>query len=456
MSAILERPRFEDPVTYMGSSLGFDTAIAIPETDIEQEAQQQKAEFLGKVAVSGVAEFKTEETSYGSLYDGIEAAYDKDPKAYNMVRSNVKTDAIERTFKAGHITEVRVEAAPDGSSSQHGQHMDAVHASTLLFASKLPKMKPRTDAEIANHFRTKGAYEDGLMKDHSMLVVSCVSDDMTEQERKDAKFFTDTMSISLQLTTAQGTELVTEVAFVAGVAEPGGERHDVPAVVALFREWLGVDISGKNVAEILNTPVLIRNQHIPNGITDVVERLDDKIEEVKNDGTKSFFGITRPREDYVAYREKCREREEVFDPKVDLITDELISQAPYITDEADACRLLNVLSGKHMIEQALFDASINPKVFGNVSAEAIYQARRAFEIGDKSGALHYINKAKAHDASVSCPGGLGETKDSDSSTDDESCTFVSKKCPKCGAKNVLTTVTATRIEGGCGCVASKK
>lgn len=38
--------------------------------------------------------------------------------------------------------------------------------------------------------------------------------------------------------------------------------------------------------------------------------------------------------------------------------------------------------------------------------------------------------------------------------DDDSlkeCTFTSKECPECHAKNVLTTVTATKISGSCGC-----
>lgn len=40
---------------------------------------------------------------------------------------------------------------------------------------------------------------------------------------------------------------------------------------------------------------------------------------------------------------------------------------------------------------------------------------------------------------------------SQAESEDGDCTFVSKRCPKCGAKNVLTKVTKTRITGSCGC-----
>lgn len=53
-----------------------------------------------------------------------------------------------------------------------------------------------------------------------------------------------------------------------------------------------------------------------------------------------------------------------------------------------------------------------------------------------------------NDSPQSAFGGLDKNK--------EKCTFISKTCPKCGAKNVLTTVTATQISGSCGCRASKK
>lgn len=456
MSAvILERPRFEDPIDYLNDRLDLAMAVAVHETTIEQEAQGNKATFLGKVAVSGSAEFKTEESKYTSLYDGIRAAYNNDTKGRRMVRSNVKTDTIERTLKAGHVTTVRVEAGCDSSSlSQHGQSMNAVHASTLLFASDIPKMKPRIDAEISNNFRIGSLYEGGMLENNSVLVVSCVSDNMTKSELKDANFFTDTMSISIQLTAADGTELVTEAAFVAGVIEPDSERHDIPAVVSLF-ERFGIDIAGKSAAEILDTAVLLPNESIPNGIADVVELLDNEIEHVRGDGTEIFFGAARPRQDYVAYGKKCKEREKMFDPKVDAITKELVSLYPTIEDERHASELLDQLSGKHMIEQAAVDYSINPRVFGELAAISIYKARRAIELGDLEEGSRHIEHAKENDQSTSCPGGVSA---SEKKRNDKECTFISKKCPKCGAKNVLTTVTEIsetkkRIEGSCRCVA---
>ena len=39
--------------------------------------------------------------------------------------------------------------------------------------------------------------------------------------------------------------------------------------------------------------------------------------------------------------------------------------------------------------------------------------------------------------------------------DNENCTFISKQCPECGAKNVKTRSTATHISGACGCSVRK-
>jgi hypothetical protein len=59
------------------------------------------------------------------------------------------------------------------------------------------------------------------------------------------------------------------------------------------------------------------------------------------------------------------------------------------------------------------------------------------------------------DSPQSVFGGLSRDKLSSYGNKDDDCEFVSKKCPMCGAKNVKTKVTKTRISGSCGCSKSK-
>jgi len=426
--------------------------IAVPETQDDFEIRARAAQFIGRIVSGHTVECDLEgdelKTEYGSLFDAIRAAGEGNVEARDMVRTNVRTDVTERTIKSGHVSKVTLQVDKEGRVYQYGQSMRSIQANSLRFGLAVNnwQMRERSKIEAINSFRIEHFNKQGLLHNHSFVVFSCVPDNMSQEEQKESGFFTDTMSCAIQVTTIKDGNLTTETGFVAGVKQSGGERYDAEAVVRVAKK-LGVDLSGKTTTEILNTPLLVPNALIKNGTIDLVKLWDEE------EGT--FFGRSEQPQDYLRYLQKCQEREDMLQPKVDLITQELIDQAPYIRNEVEASQLLDTLSGKHMIEQAVFDESIDPHVFGDISAIAIYQARRAFEIGDNTTALAYIDHAKAHDDSKSCPGGPGKSKDSSTIESSESCTFVSKKCPKCGAKNVLTTVTATKIRGVCGCSARK-
>ncbi len=429
-------------------------AIAISEAPEDCEIQQKAARFIGSVATSATFELKAHASRFNSLFEAMQAAYHGDPEALSLVRLNVKTDVVERTIKAGHVIEVAVNVGDNGVSHQSGQSMYSVQANALKFAAKTPQMRARTEAEVTNHFRLEHYQRTGMLEGHSFVVFSCAPDDMTAAEMKQAGFFTDTMSCSIQVTTVRNGKLVTESVFVAGIKQPGGTRHDIRAVRAIAQSF-GVDFSNKSVTEMLNSPILVSNENIQNGGVDIAERFDIEVDADSGAGSRAtFFGQDQKPKNYITYKTECREREAAFKPKVDAITNEIVRLYPQMRDEVHACQMLNEISGKHMIEQAIFDYSIDPQVFGYLSAEDIYRARRAMEAGEVERGLEYMYRAKQNDQSDSCPGGVsGRT--SESRDDDESCTFVSKKCPKCGAKNVLTTVTATKIKGTCGCTASK-
>lgn len=423
--------------------------VSVAEQESDYEVRQRAARFIGSVATKHSTEVYQPTSQFNSLHEAVGAAYNGDTEARAMVRMNSKTDVIERTIKAGHVIEVDVDVNGRGLW-QHGQNMKDVHANALKHGAQSKEMLARTRAEVTNYFRLEQDLQNGKLEGNSFVVFSCAPDDMSEEAMKHAGFFTDTMSCSIQVTTVKEGKLVTESAFVAGVKTPGGIRHDIEAVRTVARSF-GVDLSHKSTTEILGSPLLIPNSIIENGVVDIVKRLDDAID----GGTQTvFFGQERKRKDYLAYKAECKEREATFDPKVEAITSELIRMFPQIQNEAHASRLLNEISGKHMIEQAVFDYSIDPRVFGLQSAEDIYRARRAMEAGEVEQGLGFIERAKENDQSSSCPGGVGDrTSEMESG---KNCSFVSKECPKCKAKNVMTTVTPlskTRklVTGSCGC-----
>jgi hypothetical protein len=432
---------------------------AVPDMESDRLARMRAAQFIGAVTVGSQTEYIGSERNLEvqpieSLYDAIHKAAEGDPIARKMVETNVRTDVVERTIKAGHIIKVDLHVDEAGKIMQHGQSMESVQANSLRFAADSPQMRERTEAEATNAFRIEQYHREGLLQDYSFVVFSRAADNMTKQQMIDTGFFIDTMSCAIQITTAKDGRLTMESAFVAGVRRPGEKRHDAETVVATVEEF-GLHLGDKTAAETIDTPYLIHNSLIPNGAVDVVEVFDRKA------GT--FFGEAKPRQDYLEYRQKCQAREQMFQPKVDTIVRELINEAPRINSRLEAVKRLHKLSEKHMVEQAAFDHSINPWVFGSVAALHIEQARVQFELGNNSGGLDLVRQAKATAASSSCPTAFNKSladssqEDSDKETadDSEDCEFVSKECPVCHAKNVKTRVTKTRITGSCGCSVSK-
>ncbi len=432
--------------------------VAVPELPEDEKVRHRAGVFIGACAVANECEvdFGAENMRPNeSLYDAIRKAKEGDMTARKMVETNVKTDVVERTIKSGHVgKKVTLQVDAAGVIQQHGQSMESVQANSLRFAANNPQMRRRIEAETVNSFRLKQLYEAGKLEDASFVVFSCAADDMRQAEMKDAGFFTETMSCAIQMTSVKNGEMSVESAFIAGVKQPGAhnnQRVDIETVIAIAKK-LNVDFSGMTATEILATPILVPNAMLKNGVIDLVQMWDEHHGD-------TFFGEIREKQDYLQYRHKCYEREETLQPKVELITNELIDSAHRIHNRVGAVQHLSALSGKHMIEQAVFDVAINPAVFGDMAAQQIYEARQYMELGDIEKGLALTMKAIENDQSSSCPGGLSRSTEDNPSTkqsDAETCTFISRQCPKCGQKNVLTTVTKNRISGSCRCSVYKK
>ncbi len=382
-------------------------AILVPEM-LEDELVRRRADrfirFAGAVGVAEQVQVEavdrehTPEEQTTSLMDSIHRAAWGDQMARKMVEINTRTDMIERTIKAGHIIAVDIFEDDDGNLVQYGQSMESIQANTLRFAADTAAMRERAEAETHNTFRIKQFHEQGLLKDYNFVVISRFPDrqSMSIQEAKKAGFFVDTMSAAIQVTGTGPHGLQTESAFVAGVSGPDAQPHDEAAIIALGQAF-EVDYSGKTAAQIIDMPLLIHKDAMPNGVSDLVKLYDQFA-----GGT--FFGQNEPAQDYQAYREQCRQRETALEPAVQAVVEELINQAEHLHTPLEAVEKLDELSERDMVRYSVkYDHSIDPLVFGEEAAGYIRQAR-AYELeGDTQSAERATERAQETAVSSSCP-----------------------------------------------------
>ena len=410
-------------------------AQLVPELAADVFTRHQAARFIGRVALEPNVAVAPEVSRVGSLHEALQRARAGDDTARQLITTNVRTDVVERTIKAGFIMAVALEVDSQGKVWQHGQTMDSIQANTLTYATDQPAMRRRSEAEVRNSFRIENLQRQGLLQDYALAVFSRAADDMTRPEMAAAGFFTDTMSCAIQLTTASESGLTMESAFVAGVSAPGQNRHDQSAVAGVIAH-LGIETDEMGATELLDTPLLIHKSLLPNGVVDLVMLYDEAA-----GGT--WFGEAKPRQDYPAYRAVCRQREASFAPKVTAIVAELIAETPLITTPVEAIQRLHKLSEKHMVEQAVSDNSINPLVFGTIAAAHIEQARSYQELGQTAQAQSATGKAQTTAKSSSCPTAVKISAegpgDEAGSEGDGSKVSTGKKermtCPFCHDKN---------------------
>jgi hypothetical protein len=194
---------------------------------------------------------------------------------------------------------------------------------------------------------------------------------------------------------------------------------------------LDVDYSGMNTAEIIDHPLLIHKSLMPNGVIDLVSRLWDK----HAGGT--FFGETKPTQDYLEFAQKCQQREDELKPTIEEIVNELINSAGEIQTPTQATDSLARLSQRHMVDRAIIDGRFDPMVFGE-AAPYIELARMHYELGNIELAEAARDKAQAKAKSYSCPGAkldadsASEDATSDSSETDSKDGLI--RCPKCSKR----------------------
>jgi len=439
--------------TAVSSQPEAEAVRAVPALEIDAESRERAARFIGRLASDVVVEHG-EAAPTRSLLEALHRAHAGEAEARRLVEMNVRTDVIERTIKAGHVMKVRQEVNERGQVLQHGQTAEEIQANSLRYAAGSWQMRQRIEAETRNMFRIEALQGRGLLKDNYFVVFSRAADNMTPQQAAKAGFFTDTMSLAAQATTAEGQGLTTESAFVAGKPHVKANRQDA-AMVAGVAARLGVDLAGKTATQLIDTPLLIPKRLMSNGVIDVARWLDEAA-----GGT--FFGQDVPTQDYLEFRAQCQQREAELEPTVQTIVAELIAQSPELRTPLEATQRLGKLSGAYLLRRAVTDEQIDGLVFGIESAAYLEAARLSSAQGDSTQAAFFLERAVQADDSSSCPG-AGEkeetsdaAKPSEGGEGDGDCDFISKKCPLCGAKNVRTLVRKLasgqkHISGSCGC-----
>jgi hypothetical protein len=329
-----------------------------------------------------------------NLHQAIQRAAAGDAEAILFVDANCETDAIERTLKAGHDTKVILAENDRGEIMQHGQTTEDIQINNFGASGNNFHMFGRSKAEANNSVRHSILNRLGLLNDFYCVTWSGTDDKMNLAELSEANFFTDTMSGAFQALTKENGQLTLESAFVAGIKAEGEDRHDQHTIVEMAA-GLKVDCSGMSTTEIIDDPWLIHKSLMPNGLIDLVKRFDDAA-----GGT--FFGQAKPRQDYVAYRDACRQREKAYQPIAVKIRNALIAEADQIKTPVEATARLDALSQKFTLQMAIEDKTIDSRVFGP-AAPHIEQARVYLETGQRELAFQSTEKAQAVAKSSSCP-----------------------------------------------------
>jgi len=366
---------------------------------LDHEAiRHRSAQFISQVLFNNCPDLVNNQP-YSSLLEALRAAHNGDEQAKSLTKTNIQTDVIERTIKAGFVMpKVYLNIDQSGNISQYGQSLDSVHANSLISSKRHQVMLERTKAESENSLRIEQLNRLGVLDDYSMVVFSLA------ENLPEFGFFTETMSLSIQLVSKEAEDCLSiESAFVAG--KQNNHQFDKRVVSELYKQLANIDISGFTPAQIINLPLLVPKSLVDNGVIDLVKSFDD----LNND---SFFGLDQPKQDYNRYKQDCYKRVDNYSSTVDKIFNRLLAEANTFRDIYQASQRLGQLSEQYTLVQAVEDKSINPAVFGEIASNHLVHARAAWQSGDMVMFLSELSSARATAVSGSCASVPGVNKDS--------------------------------------------
>jgi len=352
----------------------FEQAIRFDQLELEHQARLEAAAFIGRVIMEQTVQAEPENVV--CLKSAIEAA-EYDEKAMLTVQMNAKTAVLEALLKAGNVIRAESEVTTEGKIVQGLQSQRDIHRNTLLFRKGHAGLRELSMIEVRNGFRIEQALASGLLEDYYVLVPSLVSSKLPTKVSADGGYFTDTMSAAFQLTTLEDGKLVTDTAFVAGVDETGGVRHDVSATVGMLED-IGIESDGDTTA-MLDSPILIPKKMLPNGVIDIARLYDKQL------GEDYFFGQKGgPPCSYDEMRDYCQKREARLDDTVQSVVSELlVGKGWYDTPEAATAALAQIVK-RHAVGRVIGDHTIDASVLGRQAAYFVEEARFYASMGDQA------------------------------------------------------------------------
>jgi hypothetical protein len=389
----------------VGQPLAPEDVLQLSATERDQASREKFATFLGGIAVGGqaaVESLKSDHPPMTLMEAARRAARSGDADGLNLVTASATTKFHEAIYKAGHISPPSVSKfTEDGGLMQHGQTHLEVYANTLRFANFSGAVTGMAKTEALNYFRITDMRASDELEDTWVFVASAVPDTITKEQADDDGFFTDSMSLSMQLTTAEGDECLTYSAFVAGAFGAEAPRHDIEALRRLYAGWGIKDAYSLGAAELLATPVAIPKALLPNGIVDIVAMYDREVAVVT--GRESFFGQDKPPEDYLEYAEACKERHQRLQETIESAVSHMLQAAESFETPVDATGYLSALAKKFAPQQAVIDRTIDPAAFGPEAAYHVNRARQEIDMGNYHQAQEHLERAQETAIITGCP-----------------------------------------------------
>jgi len=435
----------------------------------EQFTQARYKHWLGWLSTRQKVEVgRTQEsTDDTNLLEKLREANAGSAEALGMVGKNVDTATTEACFKDRHVTEVTLEVGDDDELFQFGQSMLSVHANALTMRpGRHQILQEVTHVEALNGHRIRDGLKSGILDDYWLVVPSIVPDGMPEDElgHKGDGYFLDSLTFVVQATTKQPTgEVITQSGFMAGVEadenanfeERIAKRYDIKALARIY-EQLGQK-PPSTAAEFLDSGLYIPKELMPNGVVDFMRWCDEATDEVLG------RDVERQPEDYAAILVESQRREASLADVRQKVIEDLLKAADVLETPMDAVRCMWDLVKIHTVDAAFSNEYIDPRVFGSEAAGYITQVRQHIRNGEE----HLVDdlKRKAQEVAIisGCGGGSGSSESGSGSSQTSAgessgaCTFISKECPNCGAKNVITVSSSTYIKGiTCGCFKKKQ
>ncbi len=363
---------------------GVEPLDGLPERDV---AHRRLAEILGSLALRET--MRPETKNRITLAEALLRARNGDPEAEELAMANIATEVYEIVERTGIAMEVEldiVEQDGDIEIRQHGQPYEEIFRSTWEFGKHDGVRQNLVNIEGLNGLTIKELVRQGKLDDRCVVEISLPPERSDEANRKDG-YFTETMTGIVRVISKEGNKLKIVSIMFAGVAEQGGQRHDIQAVRELLAEHLSdPEMLNLGVDQILKKGAhLIPKTALPNGAASIQEWLDQHILRVANRQrsqddayTSAFCGQLGKEGDYANLLEWSKKRLARYAELRQTVYKRMSDYAAYESnDPMDVVHTLRREVDQRGAEMAVADRTINPKNFGRAAAQAVYKARQA-------------------------------------------------------------------------------